>query len=596
MNDSKHQVAAPRRTPRARRPAFSLIELLVVLAISAILLGLVITPVVTTFNFTNRARRNVEVQDAARFGMEQVSREIADAMAVAVAAGDTLPFDFYALTGEPGKGQPVVARSTGVIYAYARGGNRVELRHALIDLIVPHDTLGLEGGDVRQPLVPQYVEADGVQHPIIIRYFVGLTHPDRWDPAGHGPEWHNRVITGVSRPANLYTLYRVEFDPYDPRYANWLTPTSVKDADGRPIYRINPNFFYDNTEVSFGGQTHTYAQWWRRKAVALMPTENMDLVDFSLQNPGAPWDASGNPYIAGRSLVTFDAAIMAGDAAAPPDNERRPTSYKTQYGHWTGEQNDGTIPAARYEGALGGIPPRIQVLQQDRDDDGNITLVPRFDSAITATGDPASPASRNRELAWNSRTGVVEFSLPAPDYENSRGGDDGTSVYTPIRSNAGWTPPPGAYITAGSEVVTVWESDPDFPNDVNRRRPVVYSRAASDTKDVYEVPEEIAVINGAPQQLPPPRQYILTDGGRIIIGYPYPSVNNPIQSQPVPDGHLVRIAFFYQNNEPGDLVKVDYLTRELIQVNLTARMYDPVNRQPITTTLANRVHIRNMQR
>jgi len=476
--------------------------------------------------------------------------------------------------------------------AYARAGNRTELRHAMIDLVLPHDALNFEGSGIRQPLVPQYVNANGVQHPIIVRYFVGLTHPDRFDGTG-GPNWNNRVVTGLSRPPNLYTLYRVEFDPYDPRYGNWLEPTNATDADGRLVYRINPNFFYDNTEVTFGNQTRTYAQWWRRKAVALMPTDNMDLVDFTLQNPNQDWHVSGNPYTAGRSLVTFDPLIVASDAAAAPDNKRRPSTYKTQYGHWTGDQNDGTVPSALYAGALSGVPPRIRVLEQSRDDS---ELYLRYDDSITDESNEAYPGNRNRELAWNSLKGTVEFSLPAPDYENSDGGDSGPSIYEPIPNIAGWTPPPGAYITPGSEVVTVWEADPNFPNDVDRRRPVVYSRAASDSKDIYEVPEEIAIADGMPQQLPPPRQYMVTDGGKVIIGYPYPSVGNPVQSQPVPDGHLVRISFYYQNNDPDDLVKVDYLTREMITINMTARMYDPVNRQPITTTLANRVRIRNMQR
>jgi hypothetical protein len=110
------------------------------------------------------------------------------------------------------------------------------------------------------------------------------------------------------------------------------------------------------------------------------------------------------------------------------------------------------------------------------------------------------------------------------------------------------------------------------------------------------VPAEIAIQNGAPQQLPPPRQYIVTDDNRIIIGYPYPTVMNPVQSQPVPSGTRVQIRYLYQTNNPRDLVRVDYLTREVININMTARLYDPVNNKPITTTVADRVRVRNMQR
>lgn len=583
---------------RARRAAaipsgagirgFSLIEMLVVLAVASILLGLVIMPLISTFNITNQARRGVEVQDAARYASELVSREVADSMGVAVSGGDALPFNYYT-SGTPGRGDAVVARSAGFITAYDDAGSAWELRHALMDIVLPHDALGLAGGGIQQPLVPQYQRVDSTQHPVIVRYFVGLTHPSG---ATFPPRWHNRAVTGTSRAQNLYTLYRVEFDPYDPRYANWIEPTaSGKDPEGRPIHRINPDFFYDNTEVSYGGQTRSYAQWWRRKAVAIMPTDNMDLVDF-VRGPGQP----SGPYQGARSLVTFDPLVVPADAAAAGSSEQRPSTYKTQYGHWTGIQNDGTIPADRYSGGLAGFLPRIQVLQQLRDSEGQVTLTIQFDSSLTDTGNDAHPANQNRVLAWNSLKGTVEFSLPAPDYESNGGGDGGPSIYEPLRPHEGWTAPPGAYITPASEVVTVWEADPNAPNNASLRRPVVYSRAASDVKDVYEVPEEIAIQNGMPQQLPPPRQYIVTDGGRILIGYPYPSVGNPVQSQPVPNGHRVRISFFYQNNGADDLVKVDYLTRELITINMTARSYDPVTRKPITTTLANRVRIRNMQR
>ena len=115
-------------------------------------------------------------------------------------------------------------------------------------------------------------------------------------------------------------------------------------------------------------------------------------------------------------------------------------------------------------------------------------------------------------------------------------------------------------------------------------------------KDVFDVPDDIALQNGAPKQLPPPRTYMVTNSGKVIVGYPYPSEYNPIQSQPVPKGHRVTISYYYQNNAPDDLVKVDYLTRELVNISLTARTYDPVTRGAVSTTVVNRVRIRNTQR
>src|SRR5947207_2235182 len=99
------------------RRAFSLIEMLVVLAITTILLGLILIPLATTFNFTNRARKSVEVQDSARYAMELCSREVADATQAVVSDGDYFPFLFYK-GGKPGSGEAIAVHGTGYVTAY----------------------------------------------------------------------------------------------------------------------------------------------------------------------------------------------------------------------------------------------------------------------------------------------------------------------------------------------------------------------------------------------------------------------------------------------------------------------------------------------
>lgn len=587
---------------RAKPRGFSLIEMLVVLAISAILLGLVITPLVTTFNFTNRARRSVQVEDAARYAMELTSREVADAMELAVASGDYEPFTYYP-SGTPGQGTGVVVRSQGYITAWDNAGVSYQLPNAMIDVLLPHDELGLEGGGIQQPMIPQHITApDGTQHPILVRYFVGLTHPNRVNASGN-PIWRNNAMLPTRGQQNMYTLYRVEFDPYDPRFKNWAIPSNgEKSPDGRDVYLVNPNFFYDNTQVN----GKSVAQWWREKAVAIMPTDGMDLVDFVRQDP----KNNNSQIISARSLVTFNPLVVASDTATPADADIQPNTYRTQYGHWCGIQNDGTVPLVGYGypesgfpgGNIGNFLPRIVVWDQDSKDengnpypDGGIRIESEMDSSSPGPGKPM-PGWR-RDLTWNSKQGMVIFSLPAKVYENSSGGENGIpSLYTPLKSAPDYQALVSSnkdkrYITPRSEVVTVYERSPS--GDV---RPVVYSRIATDMKDVYEVPDEIALQNGAPQQLPPPRQYIVIDDRTILIGYPYPTLDNPVQSQPVPSNVRVTVKYLYQTNNPKDLVRVDYLTREVININMTARLYDPVNNRPITTTVANRIRVRNMQR
>ena len=47
---------------------------------------------------------------------------------------------------------------------------------------------------------------------------------------------------------------------------------------------------------------------------------------------------------------------------------------------------------------------------------------------------------------------------------------------------------------------------------------------------------------------------------------------------------------------PGDVVKVDYLTREIFTVNLEARLYDPASSRPQITALTDKVRVRNLPR
>lgn len=546
-----------------RNKAFSLIEMLVVLAVAVIMMGLILVPLVSTFNFTNRARRTVEVQDSARYAMELISREVSDSMVAVLSDGDYFPFLYYP-GGTPGSGKGVVVRGAGYISAYDHTGTERAVPNALIDLVLPHDTLGLEGGGVTSPLTYQHRLVNGAQHPIIVRYFVGLSNPGV-------RAWKNNIVLKSGGVQNLYTLYRLEFDPYDARFAKWVLPTGEQTPDGREIWRVNPNFFYDTENGNH--------QYWRKRAVAVIPSSTMDLMDFE-RDP-----ANGNNVLESRSLVTFSPMIVPAEAAKPASSDRQPSIYKTQYGHWTGLQNDGTVPYLNFSPAPpANMLPHIVVYRQDRDDDGALTLTSIFDTQAAGTGSDADPAERNRVLSWNSMKGTVDFAIAAPEFVGT--GDAQTAAFSPLNSVSDL--PPGAYLTPNSEVVTVWEGD--GPN----ARPVVYSR--SDTQDIYEVPAGIALRSGQPQQLPAPRTYIVTSDNRIIVGYPYPSPEYPLQPQPLPSGTKISVQYYYQNNDPDDIVKVDYQTRSLITVNLTARMYDPVNRTPITANVSNRVRLRNIQR
>jgi hypothetical protein len=49
-------------------------------------------------------------------------------------------------------------------------------------------------------------------------------------------------------------------------------------------------------------------------------------------------------------------------------------------------------------------------------------------------------------------------------------------------------------------------------------------------------------------------------------------------------------------NRPSDIVKIDYLTRELMSVTINSRLYDPATTGAQDTLLTSQVKARNLQR
>lgn len=69
--------------------------------------------------------------------------------------------------------------------------------------------------------------------------------------------------------------------------------------------------------------------------------------------------------------------------------------------------------------------------------------------------------------------------------------------------------------------------------------------------------------------------------------------NNTPQAEPADP---VEVNFSFQMNRPNDVVKIDYYTRELMNIILSVRYYDPATATPQQTDLTERVRLRNLQR
>jgi hypothetical protein len=57
----------------------------------------------------------------------------------------------------------------------------------------------------------------------------------------------------------------------------------------------------------------------------------------------------------------------------------------------------------------------------------------------------------------------------------------------------------------------------------------------------------------------------------------------------------VEVFYKFQVNRPNDVVKVDYLTRELLNVTVESRLYDPASGRPMSAILTEKLKVRNLQ-
>jgi prepilin-type N-terminal cleavage/methylation domain-containing protein len=212
-----------------RRRGFTLIELLTVMAISAILLGLIIVPLIQSFNLTRTAQAFAEAQDRARIVTERISREIGNAAMVRGAGGVV-----RTVINDPAATAPnLTVPANTLIVRVPRGvagrwpGNadnpiEVALPFTKIDMYRP-----AEGSPVRGPggafvdpvtgkedptlQAPKgQVNLPGAPGMVLVRYWVGLR-----DPLGrYNNPYDGLLMARNGQRDNLYGLYRAEIVPF----------------------------------------------------------------------------------------------------------------------------------------------------------------------------------------------------------------------------------------------------------------------------------------------------------------------------------------------------------------------------------------------
>lgn len=616
-----------------RRPGFTLIEMLVVLGITAVLMLILFIPLSRSQDLVSRANARIDGQDQVRKALRLVTRDLTNAMELLDPRGLTLwGFSSWTLAGDryvPAAGavpDPYVIRD-GVValrlpkhrYFCTQFDHYITPRD--IDLVFPpprpfDDAVALDSCP-RHPGAPVELRPISPLEPDdrVTAYFVGLKNPA--PRAGGLPLYENLLLFNNTRnlTLNTYAVYRVEFDP---RGVN-APPTTVTDAnvngldDRYETFFTDPSFFYDATPVTVTvngtAQTKERYQWWLDITNTVMDSATADVVRWLESG------ASRTPH----SLVRF-APTPVEDEVAQPNREAGqysiagsvslpdlpPLEYGADFGHWIGLQSDGSTPLrnAALSGTQAGgavaLGPHIRIL----DASNPRAVVPVYDTLT---------ALRGRLVAFDSLTGRVvsavtrvheNFTDPNPQVQSRRRQAFSAPIdpvtYTldltqdqPAYTNpfslglpSGFGSALAAYgavtsIVPGSERIELVDFSGSVPA-VQPLRRAGWSLGGTNTGEYVAQPD-----------LEQDEYTIDYRTGAIGLSTRDPAVWTGVgPSSPV----QVLVYYRFQTNRPTDVVRVSYVTREAMHVHLGIVNYTRRQREVLPFEVSERVVIRNLKR
>ncbi|MEJ5250410.1 MAG: prepilin-type N-terminal cleavage/methylation domain-containing protein [Armatimonadota bacterium] len=603
--------------------AFTLVELLVVMAITAIMLGLLLGPMLQSFNFTRRVQRVAQAQDTARDLMETISREIADAAYV---------FDNSRVLNPLTTSNPV-NDATLRFDLTDRQGNPVTfyLPYTKIDFVLP-ERVTPNGTGVTDPTDgSDYVPPDRrVGNPprlpllagrTVVRYFIARRDPSR--PYSN----RNEQLLAVAAD-NPYILWRAQFVLYERNGNGAFVPNTrlfKLDANGQPILD-EPGFFYD-TRIAPNGRS--YMQNWLEVSRPVTEVEDIDLINVQYNQQGQIVQVT--PLIQFLpGLVTDDPAVpTALDDAANEVPNAIPTAYMTKKGGWSSP-----FAVTVYRSLN---PPLYYTTTIDQNGNlligrgpllFNITAYQLMESSgCYDEGTWAQDVCSNLPDPWNNwernpnaigapypflactvdpRSGTVNFALPA------------TVVFRPGER------PVFEYLARNTQVDESGRrylllSEPDINNTAsnNRQSPLKLLATVSivpgseriwgpDQTTPPGVEPRLVPYTRVPWNVTPgPNQYRInyrgTNNGHPTLqtGYvefwPLWQIPSGTRSDGTPYDPL-RVTYWIQTNTANDVVKVDYMTRSQYTLAINIKLYDPTTGDPLLMSLTTQVRVRNLLR
>ena len=318
------------QSSRLRR-AFTLVELLIVIGLTAVLFTLLLVPLISSIRYTQQAQIVTAAQDAARTTRERLTRELGSALFVfdgtshpfvtttQTVLGDDRYTNFLNLEipGRLANGN----YTSGLAHAYA-----CKLDFAQPKAVSVPDKKDAAGnvttaGTPTDPTTGEPISYRPTQNgsaiisnpayvfPLaagttVTRYWIGLQDPTK--PYSNGFE------VKFANTNNTYVLYRAQFQPYKPKYdsngnVSGVMPNSdlfatgiKKDVNGN-VMSIpeldDPDFFryvkttdvdwLDDTHATYGATTlvgqdaashNARVDLWRSIAKPVIPGPNIDLI------------------------------------------------------------------------------------------------------------------------------------------------------------------------------------------------------------------------------------------------------------------------------------------------------------------------------
>lgn len=595
------------------RKGFTLVEILVVLALTMMIMMLVFPPLVNSLKITRQAEIIVRAQDSARFALAQISSDLADAMYVYDNTLDPVNFPI-----PDAGGAPVVVR---VIYA------KVDLVLPKMRGFCPVDASDTPGGAWRgdeakpmeaAPMCPSCgvsLEMRPIQPLVqsdkIVRYFIGLKDPTR--PYSNG--FRQRLAEAGTD--NMFILYRAEFHPSDDR----LFPSGGTEDKNRQ----DPNFFYNPNDNGYG---QTYAQAWREISRPVGAIEDVDLATIEYDTAGNPTSVTPTVKFTPTAIYNDPLTPTASSENNPDQGDAPPTVYKATYGHWVLPYKVVLEPAGgggvTYETSpgLGSTfdPPTDMCLY--RVSLGAFTLVFNIThyertkaNSIYGVGEIWPLVLNQRELAFTVDTvkGSVNFAFPNVDgnyciqlndrIKSTFPNIDAKMPLSDVANTADINTDPAGRLLINCAP----SSGPD---------PRIFDNATIVPGSVKITAPDAARAGATPPQMtytrtpfpirdPQPNQFsadiahnrdaadnVLTGVGAVYFCRSKPV--NPTAGQLPPSVNNVWVYYEVQNNRKGDVLRASYVTKSVMTIMVGIRIYDSTSGRAQMAQFTNKVRLRNV--